>query len=209
MLSPENTRLATLAAALFTMSYTGVAWVMADTPVSDTRNFPLQVALLPSMPASTGSISKPRPPNPPTSSALVAQPRPAQPAALPAGDGHPQRDRLRLAALQASTDYAITPCDEAAKGVMIRAVSSYAQAWADMMGCGPDGCDYKKINATAATFSTPLDIRLRETIGAAFDKRGISIDDFPSTLRINVAMLVRGRGAPATACPQARAQASR
>ena len=75
-----------------------------------------------------------------------------------------------------------------------------------MMGCGPDGCDYKKINATAAAFSTPLDIQVRDAIGSAFDKRGVAIDDFPSQLRINVAMLVRGRGAPATACPQTRAQ---
>jgi hypothetical protein len=71
-----------------------------------------------------------------------------------------------------------------------------------MMGCGPDGCDYRKINATAAAFSTPLDLQLREAVGAAFDKRGVSIDDFPAALRINVAMLVRGRGAPATGCPQ-------
>jgi hypothetical protein len=201
MLSPENTRLAAFAATLFVMSYTGVAWVMAGTPVVG-MNIPLQLASLPS-PAPGPDISKPLPP---TTTGTITQPRPVQPAALPASDGHPQRDRLRIAALKASADYALTPCDDAAKAVMVEAVSGYAQAWADMMGCGPDGCDYKKINATAATFSTPLDIQVRETIGAAFDKRGISIDDFPSPLRINVAMLVRGRGTPATACPQARAQ---
>ncbi len=133
-------------------------------------------------------------------------PRPVQPAALPRGDGHPQRDKLRAAALEASTAYALTPCDEAAKAIMVRAVSAYAKAWADMMGCGPDGCDYRKINVTAATFSTPLDISAREAIGVAFEKRGVSLDDFPSSLRINVAMLVRGRAFPATACPQTGAQ---
>jgi hypothetical protein len=73
------------------------------------------------------------------------------------------------------------------------------------MGCSPDGCDYKKINATAATFSTPLDIKVRDAIGAAFDQRGIAVDDFPAQLRINVAMLVRGRGAAPSTCPDSRA----
>ena len=100
-------------------------------------------------------------------------------------------------------------CDEAAKAIMVQAVSAYAKAWADMMGCGPDGCDYKKINVTAATFSTPLDISARDAIGVAFEKRGISLDDFPPSLRTNVAMLVRGRSAPATACPQTGAQVMR
>jgi hypothetical protein len=178
----EHVRLAAVAGTLFVMSYTGVAWVMAGTPMVGAAQSPVRVAALP---ASAPSYAMP--------SRIPAPPR---------GDGHPQRDKLRLEALQASTAYALTPCDEAAKAVMIAAVSSYAQAWADMMGCGPDGCDYRKINVTAATFSTPLDIQLRDAIGAAFDKRGVSLDDFPSPLRINVAMLVRGRGAPATGCPQ-------
>jgi hypothetical protein len=184
----ETARLTALAGTFFAMSYIGVAWVMAGTPtISLPLDMPMRVALLPSVQ-----------PIPPLSSAPVAQ--------HAHGDGNPQRDKLREHALQASTSYILTPCDEAAKAVMVQAVSSYAQAWADMMGCGPEGCDYKKINMTAATFSTPLDNELREAIGIAFDKRGISIDDFPSSLRINVAMLVRGRGAPATACPQSRVQ---
>jgi hypothetical protein len=187
----EHVRLAALAGTLFVISYTGVAWVMAGTPMPGmTPEQPLiRVAALPT--------SAPRP--------LLA---PA-PAALPPGDGNPQRDRLRRDALQASSAYALTPCDETAKALMIEAVSAYAKAWADMMGCGPDGCDYRKINATAAAFSTPLDIQVRDALGEAFDKRGISIDDFPSLLRINVAMLVRGRGAPATGCPEKRVQVIR
>ena len=186
---PEYVRFAALAGCLFVMSYAGVAWVRAGTPLLPISPAQPQVQVA-ALPVSTPQLA------------------PA-PAALPSGDGDPQRDQLRRAALQASTAYALTPCDEAAKAVMIEAVSSYATAWADMMGCGPDGCDYRKINLTAATFSTPLDIQLREAIGAAFDKRGISIDDFPSPLRINVAMLVRGRGAPATGCPQSSVQVLR
>jgi len=195
---PEYVRFAALAGCLFVMSYAGVAWVRAGTPLLGVSPAQPQIQVA-ALPVST-SLLAPAP---------VAQPRPVQPAALPSGDGDPQRDQLRRAALQASTAYALTPCDEAAKAVMIEAVSSYATAWADMMGCGPDGCDYRKINLTAATFSTPLDIQLREAIGAAFDKRGVSIDDFPSPLRINVAMLVRGRGAPATGCPQSSVQVLR
>ena len=172
------------------MSYTGVAWVMAGTPVVTILpgQQPLRVAAMPVSPPSDAAANRPR---------------------ILAGDGNPQRDKLRIAALQASTAYALTPCDQAAKAVMIQAVTSYAKAWADMMGCGPDGCDYRKINATAAAFSTPLDIQVRDAVGAAFDKHGVSIDDFPSPLRINVAMLVRGRGTPATACPQPRADTIR
>ncbi len=211
----ETIRLAALAGTLFVSAYGGVSWVMAGTPVPGMPlNMPVQLASLPTMPSlpalpsllPSTTVSKPLPP---AASAPVVQPRAVQQASLPAGDGNAQRDKLRVAALQASATYALTPCDEPAKAVMIAAVSSYAQAWADMMGCGPDGCDYKKINATAAAFSTPLDIQVRDAIGAAFDQRGISIDDFPSRLQINVAMLVRGRGAPATACTETQGQATR
>jgi hypothetical protein len=212
----ETFRLAVLAGTLFATSYAGVAWVTAGTPVPamsiPTASFPqlslpqnLQIASLPSALPKL-DIFKSQPSGPATPTPAVEKAPVQQIALPPRGDGNPQRDKLRIDALRASTAYVNVPCDEAAKTVMIRAVSSYAQAWADMMGCGPDGCDYKKINATAAAISTPLDIQVRDAIGTAFDKRGVAIDDFPSQLRINVAMLVRGRGAPATACPQTRAQ---
>jgi len=171
------------------MSYSGVAWVIAGTPlpsIAMSQDRPTQVASL--------RVALPQLPPPAVQ---------ATPIALPHGDGDPHRDRLRFVALQASSAYVRSSCDTVAKVAMVEAVSDYARAWADMMDCGPDGCDYKKINVTAATFSTPLDIELRDTIGAAFDKRGIAIDDFPSSLRINVAMLVRGRGARGAACPEA------
>lgn len=176
-----DARFVAWAAALFASSYAGVTWVMAGAPLANVL-FAQQ------------------------ETRVAALPRAIPQPALPPGDGHPQRDRLRLAALQASTAYAQTPCEDAAKAAMLEAVSAYAQAWADMMDCGPNGCDYKKINLTAAVFSTPLDIQLRDAVGVAFDQHGISIDDFPSALRVNVAMLVRGRGAPATGCPQTRLQ---
>jgi hypothetical protein len=185
-----------LTAALFVSSYTGVTWVMAGAPLVSVpfAQQETRVAALPVSPPAQRPVQQ--------AALQRAIPQPA----LPPGDGDPQRDRLRFAALQASTDYAQTPCNDAAKAAMLDAVSAYAQAWAEMMDCGPNGCDYKKINLTAAVFSTPLDIQVRDAVGVAFDKRGISIDDFPSALRINVAMLVRGRGAPATGCAETRVQ---
>lgn len=199
----EHIRLAAIAGSLFVMSYIGVAWVIAGTPVA---NAPLglpsfRIAALPSAqpaPAHTGSL--PVEPPQPAERSLASSVALVQPAALPAGDGHPQRDQLRAAALQASAAYALAPCDKAAKAAMIDRVSAYAQAWADMMGCGPEGCDYRKINATAAVFSTPLDMEAREAVGIALGKRGMSIDDFPWPLRTHVAMLMRGRATPTVAC---------
>jgi hypothetical protein len=189
-----HVRLAALAGTLFVLSYISITWVMAGAPMPHLSLRLTQpethLAAIPAAPLPTSR-------------------KPAQELVMEGGDGNPQRDKLRIAVLQASTGYARMPCDETAKAVMINAVSSYAKAWHDMMGCGPNGCDYKKINATAAAFSSPLDVQVRDAVGAAFDKRGISIDDFPSPLRINVAMLVRGRGAPATTCPETRAQAVR
>src|SRR5262245_36805400 len=138
---PEPLRFTALAGTLFVMSYLGVAWVVTGAPTPPLQwTSPLQVAPLPSA-APDVTMSIPARP--------LASPAMTQPAR---GDGHPQRDTLRLDALQASTAYALMPCDGAAKTAMVRAVSAYAAAWAEMMGCGPDGCDYKRINATAAVF---------------------------------------------------------
>jgi hypothetical protein len=194
----QHLSFAALAGSLFVFSYGGVAWTMAGAPL------PSLSSLSFSKPE-VRYASLPRPQSP----VVEHQSRQADSYQSSQGDGHPERDKLRRAALQASTSYALSPCDDAAKASMIEAVSSYAKAWHDMMGCGPNGCDYKKLNATAATFSTPLDLQVRDALGAAFDKYGISVEDFPSSLRINVAMMVRGRGAPATACPETRVQVIR
>jgi hypothetical protein len=187
----QHARFAALAGTLFVLSYTSVTWVMAGAPMP---RLPI-----PSVQPDTHLAALP-------AATLPAIRKPVLEPGAKGGDGNSQRDNLRFAALRASTAYALAPCNEAAKAGMIEAVSSYARAWHDMMGGGPNGCDYKRLNATAAAFSTPLDLQVRDAVGAAFDKRGISIDDFPSPLRINVAMLVRGRGAPATACPETRVQ---
>lgn len=178
----QHIRLAALAAAFFVIAYAGVAWVLAGAPRPGLK-------LDHSTPAAT----------PVNFPARASEPKPSR------AETKSPHDTLRLAALQASKAYAAAPCDRTAKADMIEAVSAYAKAWRDVMGCGPDGCDSNRLNAAGTAFSTPLDTRVREAVEAAFDKRGISIDDFPSALRINVAMLVRGRGDSAAACPETRA----
>jgi hypothetical protein len=197
----EDARYTALAAALFVVSFSGVAWIMAGAPV----------------PSMSESFFQPAAGSAKPETRVAAIPAPAsQPAAAPVrkppaiqGEGHPLRDKLRFAALAASDAYAMAPCDQNVKAGMIDAVSAYAKAWRDMMGCGPGGCDYSRLNAAAQAFSTPLDARLREAVASAFDKRGITVDDFPSALRINIAMMARGRGDSTLACRETRAQVVR
>ena len=186
----QHIRLAALAAAFFVIAYAVVAWALAGAPRPGLK-------LDRSTPAATPVVF-----TAPHTEVIIPTAREAKPSRAETYSPH---DTLRLAALQASTAYAASPCDKAAKADMIEAVSAYAKAWRDVMGCGPDGCDSNRLNAAGTAFSTPLDARVREAVGAAFDKRGISIDDFPSPLRINVAMLVRGRGDAASACRETRA----
>lgn len=180
----DDIRFVAFAAALFVVSFGSVAWINAGAPVpAFSRLFPV-----PEIGLAGGPIPEPR---------------------ISGSDGNIGRDMLRVAALQASKDYVLAPCDRTAKANLVAAVSAYATAWREVMGCGPNGCDPRRLNAAAAAFSTPLDSRVREALAAAFDKRGVSIDDFPSALRINLAMLVPGRGDAASACPETRAEIAR
>jgi hypothetical protein len=99
------------------------------------------------------------------------------------GDGDPQREALRLAALQA-----------------------YAKAWSDMAGCKFFICggDDRKVDTAAASFSTPSDMRVREAVRAAFEKGGVSREDFPGSIRLWVTMLAGDPGDPESACSTGR-----
>jgi hypothetical protein len=123
--------------------------------------------------------------------------RPTPPA--PALGNIPPPDRLRLAAYQAGAAYAQAPCDPAAKARLIAAVGAYAKAWHDMRQCA-GGCDRDRLHAADAAFSTALDMQVRRQIAAAFDKRGVSVYDFPAPLRLSIARLAGGTGDPAASC---------
>ncbi|HZS63065.1 MAG TPA: hypothetical protein VFA53_00990 [Xanthobacteraceae bacterium] len=181
----DNLRFAALAAALFVLSYSGVAWALAG------AHFPALSHVVATRAPDT-RVAALTPPAQPSRSAVSADPGSNQNIS--------PRDRLRLAAYQASIAYTQAPCNATAKANLIAAVSAYAQAWHDLMDCGAGRCDPTKLNAAATAFSTPLDMHVREAIADAFDKHGISIDDFPPALRINVMMIARAAGDASPVC---------
>jgi hypothetical protein len=125
-----------------------------------------------------------------------------EPSKTAQGDGDPKREALRLAVMQAANAFALSPCDETMKKNLVEALSAYAKAWTEMAGCrsGICGGDTSRINTAAAKFSTPSDIRLREAVRAAFEKGGVSRDDFPGSIRLWVTMLAGDPGDPVSAC---------
>jgi hypothetical protein len=122
------------------------------------------------------------------------------------GDGDPKREALRLAALQAANAFTLSPCDATMKKNLVEALSAYAKAWTEMAGCrfGVCGGDDRKIDTAAATFSTPSDMRVRTAVRAAFEKGGVSRDDFPGSVRLWVTMLAGDPGDPVSACATGR-----
>jgi hypothetical protein len=122
------------------------------------------------------------------------------------GDGDPEREALRLAALQAANAFALSPCDATMKKNLVEALSAYAKAWSEMAGCKSGFCggDGRKIDTAAASFSTPADMRVRAAVRAAFEKGGVSRDDFPGSVRLWVTMLAGDPGDPVSACATGR-----
>ena len=127
------------------------------------------------------------------------------------GDGDPTREALRLAALQAANAFALSPCDATMKKNLVEALSAYAKAWSEMAGCksGICGGEGRRIDTAAATFSTPADMRVRAAVRAAFEKGGVSRDDFPGSVRLWVTMLAGDPGDPMSACANRRAESGR
>ena len=105
-----------------------------------------------------------------------------------ASDKDPALDAIRLEALQAGNAYALSPCDKTMKQNLIAAVTAYTRAWQAKLNCDrPMGmlmfCPEKNLKDTAATFSTPLDTRVKEALNTAFEQKGIVQADFPSAVR--------------------------
>jgi hypothetical protein len=103
-------------------------------------------------------------------------------------DRDPKLDRVRMEALQTADAYAMAPCGEFTRLNLIAALTAYTQAWqAKVKDCPRlitvPVCGEKKAREVAATFSTPLDLRVRVALAEAFAKGGIAIDDFPADVR--------------------------
>ena len=107
--------------------------------------------------------------------------------------------------------FALSPCDATMKKNLVEALSAYAKAWSDMAGCKFFVCggDDRKIDTAATNFSTPSDMRVREAVRTAFEKGGISREDFPGSIRLWVTMLAGDPGDPESACSTKRAERRR
>jgi hypothetical protein len=106
-------------------------------------------------------------------------------------DGDVELDKIRLDALQAGNAYAMSPCDDTMKSNLIAAVTAYTRAWQRKLNCPrPQNmlmfCGDEKLKQVAATFSTPLDIRVKAALSEAFEQRGVVKVDFPDDIRFDV-----------------------
>lgn len=106
-------------------------------------------------------------------------------------DKDPELDKIRLEALQSANAYTLSPCGELTKLNLIAAVTAYTRAWQKKMNCPrPQNmlmfCGDEKLKEVAATFSTPLDIRVKAALHEAFEQRGIVKADFPADMQFDV-----------------------
>jgi hypothetical protein len=125
-------------------------------------------------------------------------------------DGNKERDKLRLELLQASIGYKLSPCDATMKKNLVSAVTNYIGAWKAMAFCKPgvDGCPSRsdeRLDAAAAAFKSPADIRVHKELAEAYEQGGITKADFPSSIRSNAFMWTGlPFGEPQAACVSAR-----
>ena len=100
-------------------------------------------------------------------------------------------DTIKNEALQAATGFALSPCDSTMKQNLVAALTAYVHAWQIKLDCPrlanmPIVCSQEKLKAAVATFSTPLDLRLTDAVAQAFDQPGITIADFPESIRFDM-----------------------
>jgi hypothetical protein len=130
-------------------------------------------------------------------------------------DGNPERDKLRLDLLQASTAYKMSPCDDTMKKNLVAALTSYVSAWSDMAFCKPGvgGCasnSDERLDTAAAAFKTPADLNMHKVLREAISQGGISRDDFPAPIRRHVFLMSGTPPAePEAACHVAGNKAAR
>jgi hypothetical protein len=184
-------RFTLIAVGVFALTFAGISWASKGFPLMAMRAEPLKPE------ARVAAIEQ-------SSNKTIRKEWDSPSAAQ--GDGDPTREALRLALLQAANAFALSPCDATMKKNLIEALAAYARAWTDMAGCkfGICGGDDRKIDTAAASFSTPYDMRVRDAVRMAFDKGGISREDFPGSIRLWVTMLAGDPGDPVSACATGR-----
>lgn len=147
-------------ALAFVASFAGVSWAA--------RGFPVGMATGPALSASDGQDTK-------QENERVMR----------------SLDTIRNEALQAATGFALSPCDSTMKKNLVDALTAYIHAWQVKLDCPRIGnlpimCGQEKLKAAVATFSTPLDLRLTEAVAQAFEQPGITIADFPESIRFDM-----------------------
>jgi hypothetical protein len=162
----------------FTTAFVGISWAVRGFPVSSAK--PQFVAPLRATVDSRFEYGDP----------VELQHKEQERLRAVQSDEDPKLDAIRMDALQAANAYEMSPCDATMKSNLIGALTVYTRAWQNKLDCArpfgmPIGCD-KKLEDTAAAFSTPLDLRLRNALQAAFDQKGIVKADFPDDVRFDV-----------------------
>jgi hypothetical protein len=188
-------RFALLAVGLFALAFIGMSWASKGFPVMATRSADLAPD------AHLGTVPARVEPD---------QRKDGEASKTSQGDGNRERDKVRMDLLQASTAYKRSPCDATNKKNLVAALTSYVDAWRAMAYCRPGVGSCPKsgddAQATAAnTFKTPLDLRAQEAMRDALEQGGISIDEFPRSLRTYVFLWTGAPPAePPAACNAAR-----
>ena len=209
-------RFALVAVGLFALTFVGICWGTKGFPVMAMRSEPAkpvaQAAQMPAVEEKKSVQAKPAATQVATQIPIFEESvkegirKDWEASKTAQGDGDPKREALRLAALQAASAFALSPCDATMKKNLVEALSAYAKAWTEMAGCkfGICGGDHGRIDTAAANFSTPSDMRVRAAVRTAFEKGGISRDDFPGSIRLWVTMLAGDPGDPVSACATGR-----
>jgi hypothetical protein len=188
-------RFALLCVGIFALAFIGMSWGQKGFPVIAMRAEPLKPDAR--IPTFEESVKK-------------GMRKDWEDSKTSQSDGDKERDTLRVALLQASIGYKLSPCDATMKKNLVEALTNYTKAWKAMAFCegGVDGCPAssdERLDAAAAAFKSPADARVKQALHEAIDQGGLSKDDFPSPIRNNVFMWTgMPFGEPEAACLAAR-----
>ncbi|KAH2822625.1 hypothetical protein KXV85_002203, partial [Aspergillus fumigatus] len=173
-LSANMTRFVVLTCMAFVSTFVGVSWAMRGFPVSTPS---LVGELKPTLTSSFGDDS-----------AKARERKDWEAQHTLQSDKNPELDALRMDALQAATAYAMSPCDKTMKANLIAATSAYARGWLKIFDCPNPAmamfCSEKKRDQANASYSTPLDVRVKAQLAEAFEQKGIVQEDFPENIRL-------------------------
>lgn len=114
-----------------------------------------------------------------------------------------KRNPLRADAMEAATGYTLSPCNPDMKKTLVAATTAYAAAYRWRDKCNPmfGNCE-AVIERANVMYSSPFDMRVRAALNEAFEKGGITGNDFPPHLQMEVMTLANSQGSPVSACMQ-------